>query len=353
MAELDIPGRERRRPATIGHVAELVGVSPTTVSHVLNGKGSVAPATRERVLAAARRLDYRPSRAARALRTQRTGTLAFLMPALGSVPLELTRLSVEVYLQQATAAAHVAFARDHALLLVPPTASRTQLAAAGIDGAIVCDPKPGDLTIAHLEELDVPVVTIERILGRADHTWYVSADNRTTTHRLLDHMAENGAHRIAFLTVEAPIAWASDCLDAYRSWAADRGREPLVVPTTPLRPGRDAYANTCRLLDGPNPPDAILASDERYPSGVLRAARERGSGVPDDLMFATGIDSHDAREATPPVTAVDVQPALQGAAAAELLIARLEGADCEAPRITPAELRVRDSTMRSASGPGS
>ncbi|MET0687161.1 MAG: LacI family DNA-binding transcriptional regulator [Solirubrobacteraceae bacterium] len=347
MTEPDSTRPPEGRPATIGEVATLARVSRTTVSHALNGKGSVAPATRERVIAAARQLDYRPSRAARALRTRRTGTLAFVMPAFDEAPEpERRMLSVDVYMAQAIAAAHAAFARDHALLLVPPAASEPQFAAAGIDGGIVCDPWPDDATVALFERLGRPVVTIERVPGRPAFEWYVSADNEATTHRLLDHMAEAGAERIAFIGVEFPIAWAADCLAAYLAWTADRGREPLVVPADPHSPRRDAYAVTCALLDGPDPPDAILASDERHPAGVLRAAAERGVGVPERLMVATGIDSHEAREASPPVTAIDIKPGLQGAAAAEMLIARLEGEPCAGPRFTPAELHVRASTRR-------
>ena len=111
-------------------------------------------------------------------------------------------------------------------------------------------------------------------------------------------------------------------------------------------PGADAYSKAGALLDLSDRPDAILASDERYPSGVIRAANERGISIPGELMLATGIDSHEAREASPAVTAMDIRPALQGAAAAEMLIGRLRGDGVAAPIITPAELRVRASTAR-------
>src|SRR5262245_53234221 len=209
MSESGERGQRTSRRATINEVARLAQVSTTTVSHALNGKGHIAPNTLDRVLAAARLLDYRPSRAARALRTRRTGTLAFLVPGFESAPtMDRRNLAIDVYMTQASAAAHTAFARDHALLLIPPTATGPDIAAAGMDGAIVCDPWRNDALVGQFEALGLPVVTIERILGRADHPWYVSADNRATTHRLLDHMAGSGAARIAFLTVDFPIAWA-------------------------------------------------------------------------------------------------------------------------------------------------
>jgi DNA-binding LacI/PurR family transcriptional regulator len=247
---------------------------------------------------------------------------------------------------QATAAAQTAFAHDHALLLLPPSVTAPDLHAVGVEGGIVCDPQTNDTLVTVLEELGLAVVTIERDLGRPDNEWYVCADNRSTTRELLEHMADRGAKRIGFLTVDLPIAWAAECLDAYEAWCAETDREPLVVPTNPHVPGADAYSRTSELLDGPNPPDAILASDERYPSSVIRAADERGIRIPAELMLATGIDSHEAREASPAVTAIDIQPAIQGAAAAELLVGRLRGDPVERPRTTPARLHVRASTTR-------
>jgi DNA-binding LacI/PurR family transcriptional regulator len=333
--------------ATIKDVAALAQVSTTTVSHAVNGKGRVDPATRARVLAAADRLGYRPSRSAQALRTQRTGTLAFLVPTFERPPpLETRMLSLDVYMTQATAAARTAFAGDHAVLLVPPSATAPDLHAMGVDGGIVCDPFPNDPLVDLFEALDLPVVTIERDPGRPDSEWYVCADNRATTRQLLDHIAAAGARRIAILSVDFPIAWALECTEAYEAWCAEHGREPIVTLTDPHESERDAYAMAARLLDGPDPPDAILASDERFPSGVLKAADERGVRIPNDLMVATGIDSHAARESTPAITAIDVNAGLQGSAAAELLIARLEGAEIDAPRIVAAKLHVRASTKR-------
>jgi DNA-binding LacI/PurR family transcriptional regulator len=334
-------------PATINDVAALARVSPTTVSNALNGKGRVGTATRERVLAAATQIGYRPSRAARALRTRRNGTLGFLVPVFHPEPsLERRLLSLDVYMTQATAAAHTAFASDHAVLLIPPTATAPDLHALGVDGGIVCDPLENDLLVGLFDDLGLPVVTIERDLGRPGDPWYVCADNRASTRELLDHLAASGAKRIAFLTVEYRIGWAVESLEAYRGWCSERGLEPLVVPTNPHLAGEDAYAKASRLLDGPDRPDAIVATDERYPSGVIRAARERGIEIPGELLVATGIDSHEAREAAPAVTAIDIRPARQGALAAEMLIARLEEEETEAPRVIPARLKLRASTSR-------
>jgi DNA-binding LacI/PurR family transcriptional regulator len=329
---------------TIYDVAASAGVSATTVSHALNDKGRVDPATRARVAAAAEKLGYRASRAARALRIRRTGAIAFLVPAFEEAHTQIEMLSLDLYMMQASAAAGYAFAHGHSLLLIPPVATAGELDALGIDGGIVCDPVRGDRLVGLFEELDLPVVTIERDLGRPDSPWYVKADNEADVTRMLDHLADAGAARVAFLRLDADIAWAREGEDAYRAWCARRGREPLLVPTSPHGLENSAYRVTCELLDRPARPDAIFAPASRFPAGVLRAARERGLEVPGDLLVATAIDTAEAREASPPVTAIDTSPAGQGAAAAEMLIARVEGLAVDAPRITASSLLERAST---------
>lgn len=332
------------RSVTIRDVAAVAGVSPTTVSHALNGKGRVGAATRERVTAAAQRLGYRASRAGRALRTSRSGTIAFLVGTFEPTPTQPETLSLDIYMQQASSAARAALAHDISVLLTPPIATEQELHALGVDGGIICDPLRGDPWVGLFEALDLPVVTIERDLGRPGHDWYIRAENEESTRVLLDHMAAAGGERIAMLRFDADVAWAHECETAYRDWCEARQREPLVVPTSVHRLENSAYRTASRLLDGPRPPDAIFASAERFASGALRAAHERGLRVPEDLIVTTGIDSHDAREAASPVTAIDVQPALQGAAAAELLVARINGEQVETPRITPYQLHIRAST---------
>jgi DNA-binding LacI/PurR family transcriptional regulator len=106
-------GMAGRSRVTIGDVARGAGVSPTTVSHALNGKGAVRPATRARVLRTAKRLGYLPNSAARNLRSGRTMTLGLMFPRE-----EFS--GVEYYLELASAAAQAAFARDYGVLLIPP-----------------------------------------------------------------------------------------------------------------------------------------------------------------------------------------------------------------------------------------
>jgi DNA-binding LacI/PurR family transcriptional regulator len=333
----------RRLRPTIQDVARAAGVSPTTVSHALNGKGRVDERTRTRVERAARRLGYHASRTAAALRSGRTGTLGLMLPeGAGLQSGEL--IGVDFYLQQAAAATRAAFARDHAVALLPPVGSINELRRFALDGAIVNDPAPRDPRLDAFDALGLPVVTIDRDLGRPERPWWVASDNAANARAALDHLAAAGAERVALLSVDSQWSWIVDTEAAYAAWCAERGVEPVVerAPLAALR--RSPVEHARALLDREPRPDAVLSPPERFAVAVARAVRERGLRLGRDVLLAAGVDSAQARDNDPPITVVDLRPDLQAAAAVDLLLARIEGEEPDAPVIVPGELRARASS---------
>ena len=330
--------------ATIRDVAAAAGVSPATVSLALNGRGTVKTETAERVMAAAEQLGYRASRIARALRTSRTGTLALVLSSVEATSDRPEELSFDAYMHVIRAATETALHNDHRLLISPPLRSPQDLEDLAVDGAILCDTVPGDGQLELCQRMDKPVVTIERDPDHPDHRWHVNSDNAQCMCMLLDHLHASGARRIALLTSGWGNAWTVDSLRGYLAWTLEHGLEPIVDAANGTAAELTACERAGVLLDGPRPPDAIIGLPERYAGEVLRAARERGISVPGELLVATGIDSIDARQGHPPVTALDLDPAEVGRAAVQLLLSRIRGEDAEAPVTIPAVLRVRESS---------
>ena len=328
---------------TIHDVARLAGVSATTVSHALNGKGRVDPATRSRVAGAVRELGYRANHHARGLRSGKTGSLGLLLPVAGDGGQE-EALSLDFYMRLTSAAAATAFAREYALMLLPPTIAESRLTGFGIDGGIVVDPSPCDQRVSLLTERGLPVVTIERDHGRPENPWYVTSATDVTTRRMLDHLAKRGARRIALLVPEPGWGWASETLNAYTAWTDEHAVPRLAVSVSMVHGERNAFNAARRLLTGTAPPDAIFADAARFVRGVLRAAKAVGRKVPDDLLVAAGVDTVAARQGDPPVTALDLHPERQAVAAVEMLVARLSNSQVQAPTHIPATLRTRAST---------
>ena len=229
-------------------------------------------------------------------------------------------------------------------MLLPPTIVQTGLRGFAFDGGIVVDPSPHDPRVSLLTEHGLPVITIERDLGRPGDRWYVASEADANTHQVLDHLAARGAQRICLLVPQNDWGWATETLRAYESWVRNHDAPALIVPVS-MQPGEEsAFLATRRLLDMPAPPDAVFVVAARFIRGVLRAAAATGRRIPEDLLVAAGVDSVQAREGDPPVTALDLHPEHQAEAAVEMLLARLDDRQVKTPRSIPATLRLRAST---------
>lgn len=333
---------KRQKSPTIRDVAEAVGLSITTVSDVVNGKGRVDPATRERVKKAIVEVGWRPRRSARALRSGQSGVLALCFPhrptGVGSW---LLNADYDMALMAGCAAATVDAGRQ--LLLAPRPQELSDLVNLDVDGVILADPQEGDPAITVLNRAGIPVVTVERDLRRTDG-WWVEGDSADSTARVLDHLAEQGGQRIALLTSDAPWAWFDDTNAAYLEWCEHKDMKPLVRLIDVEDPRRTAADATRALLRGTQPPDAILAIPNHAPLGVLEAAAGMGRSVPDDLLLAAGTDAQVLQVSSPTVTAIDLQPVAMARAAVELLLRRMNGEDLAGPVVVETTLVRREST---------
>jgi len=264
---------------TIRDVAKAAGVSVTTVSHALNGKGRVDPATRALVEQVVHQLGYRANRHARGLRSGRSGTLALLLPVRASVPAD-EALSLDFYMRLASSAASAAFSQDEALMLLPPAIVQTGLRGIELDGGIVVDPSPLDPRVSLLSGQGLPVVTIERDLGRPDDPWYVASETDANTRQVLDHLAAQGARRIALLVPKTDWGWATETLTAYDAWVREHGAPRLVVPVA-MQPGEEsAFVAARRLLARRSPPDAVFVVAAASSAACCAPPRPRAARSP-------------------------------------------------------------------------
>ncbi|HVC25556.1 MAG TPA: LacI family DNA-binding transcriptional regulator [Acidimicrobiales bacterium] len=338
-------GRNTKRAAkpTIVQVAAAAGVSPTTVSHALNGKGRVDQATRARVERVAATLGYSANRYARGLRSGHFAAQALLLPvALGRGG--DGALTLDYYMRLASGVAAELFARRQLVVLVPPVPDARDLASIPVDGAIVVEPFEGDQRLAVFYEAGLPIVTTDRDPANPDDPWCVTSDMGNGTTQLLEHLRGAGALQPALLLPDTTRAWPREVESAYGRWCAAHGSPPLVS-RLPLEAGRHgAYAATSTIVAMRPAPDALVIAAERFVPGAMESLADRGVRVPDDLLVAACVDGNHARGASTPLTAFDLRPELQARAAVELLLARIGGMAPEGPTVVPGVLRVRAST---------
>ncbi|MBP2323578.1 DNA-binding LacI/PurR family transcriptional regulator [Kibdelosporangium banguiense] len=336
--------RRQSRPS-IREVAKEAGVSVTTVSHALNGKGRLDTVTRERVIEVANRMGYHPNRNARGLRSGRTDTIALLLPLAPGrrrQPIE-----IDFYLELLTASVDAAFQHDQALVQLPPLESAGDLHRFALDGGIVVDPVRDDPRVAMFHDLELPLVTVGNHDARPHERWTVIADSAGTTRTMCDHMAAKGAQRIGMLTVDIDWSWFTDGIAAYQGWCADHGQEPILSLARRDKQETSMRDAVARLLDRPDPPDAVFVPPQWLASGLLTVAGERGITVPGDMIIGVGVDSGLARGTQPPLTAVDLNAPVMAQQAVDLLMKQIAG-EPAAPRfrVVPTTLLPRESTSR-------
>ena len=342
------PAPEARAVRTkIVDVAREAGVSITTVSHALNGRGQVDPNTREAVKRVALRLGYRPNRHAQQLRRGSTQMIALVSSMPFAVAGGPSRLGF--MMEIAAAAASVALERGLALVLVPPSQSGAiAIESIEVDGAIVLEPAAADAQLAHLAERGIPVVTIGRQPGAAALR-LPSVDLRSadTTRQLLEHLRAQGARRIALLSGAQERSPYTDAVAAYAEFAAAHRMTPLVVRADEAQGEEAGRAATAELLARHAEVDAICAPVDAFAVGAARALRELGRAVPRDVMVATRYDGWRARECMPPLTALNLHLEAVATLAIELLLEHLRGdTKRQVLRAPDAALVPRESTRR-------
>lgn len=337
-----------RPPVGIKQVAEQAGVSITTVSHALNGKGRLAEETRGRVREVAERLGYHPNATARNLVGGRTGMIGL---AVAQTPAGHFAVSdFDYYAQLMSAATAAAFDQGYALVLTSG-ADRSALSRVRMDGAIIVDPVRDDPLRDELDRQRVPVVTTGRVPfedpSLADDGYWVDNDHGAGTKAILDHLAARGAQRVALLT-SAPVAsYAIDASEAYRQWCAEHGQETIVaVARNDLTEG-SGFEATMRLLRRSRPPDAVYATLDRIALGALLAAQARGLDVPHELLVAGCTDSQAGKWARPSLTALALNPEEIGRTAVTMVVNLIENDQVE-PRhvLVPTRILSRGSTRR-------
>jgi LacI family transcriptional regulator len=341
------------RPVTIRDVARLAGVSLSTVSQVLNGREGYASAgTRERVLEAARELNYRPNALARGLVTSRTGTL-------GVVITDITR---GFFTQVVGTIEQVASAQGYSVLLAcadgiqPEQTALETFLDKRVDG-IVCMSSSVEASVDHILQvtrLGVPLVVINRPLQSTELN-QIAWDDVEIGQRATEYLIGLGHRRIAHLSglqpepiPGAPARRAAG--DRVAGYLAAMEAAGLPIDESLIVPGgfdyQTAFAACERLFDRPDPPTAVFSASDSMAIAVVNALHRCHLRVPEDVSVVGANDDHFAVHVDPPLTTVRPPIAAAGRRAAELILAAINGAGPASPvrEVLPSELVVRAST---------
>ncbi|MFF2299048.1 LacI family DNA-binding transcriptional regulator [Arthrobacter sp. NPDC058127] len=316
---------QRNARSTIREVAREAGVSVTTVSHALSGKGIVAEATRARVIETARRLRYRPNAVASGLRSNRLGILALVLRPLDTLESFLPE-GVDYFLRFAGAASLSALDHGYGLMLLSdptlPDAPSVSLAA---DGFIITEPVENDPVIDLLQAEGIPLLTVGKDLVRPDYVAWIEPSTAKITKQVLDHLEENGARRVAIAIGSDRNSWNITTEASYREWCSARGKEPIVVTQKETSGTLGGRAIGEDLLSMTDRPDAVYCLTGRHAAGLMARLAEAGVISPEDILIVAGSDSEQTRNSVPPISAIDLEPEVLARAAVAALVEQLGG----------------------------
>lgn len=330
--------------ATLRDVARRAGVSPRTVSNVVNDFHYVSPGTRARVQAALDELGYRPNLLARSLRQGRTGIIALLVPNLTAPYFaELAHAIVEsasqrgctVMIDETGGDAR----RERELLDIAAHSS-------WLDGILLSSLGMHGPQLTRLTH-PAPIVLLgERTAASVfDH---VGIDNVRAARDAVKHLQEGGRRRIAAIGGHSgPDDPTSTLrLTGYRQQARSAGLsvKGLYAPTVDYRP-QSAEAALERLLSIPHPPDALFCFSDDLAIGVLRGLYRRGVRVPDDIAVVGFDDIQHAALTAPSLTSVGADKQVLAERAITLLLERINSSHAP-PRdsVVSHHLQPREST---------
>ncbi len=333
--------------ATLREVARRAGVHVATASRAVNEetRSLVAPATAERVLIAARELDYHPNHLARSLKTQRSATIGVVVPDLTNPLFPPIVRGIEDRLGRSGYVALVASTdndreRESRVL--------REMKARSVDGLILATAQRGQSGIVDTLSAQSPVVLLNRVLD--EHRLpSVSVDDHAGVRAAVAHLIELGHRRIAYVAGPQRLSTGHLRYLAFLEGMAVAGIEadPALVAFADDFTEQEGYRCAAQLLARRRRFSAVLAGNDLLALGVLRLLDARDIACPAQCSLVGFNDMPLMDRVTPPLTTVHLPCYDAGFEAAALLLERIRhpGASPEV-RLLPPELIVRGSTAR-------
>jgi LacI family transcriptional regulator len=307
-----------RKVATIADVAQMAGVSPMTVSRVVNGETNVRPATRDRVNAAVAALHYTPNQAARRL----AGAHLIRLGVLYNNPSASYLNEFLVGLLNKASLAHVQLVVQKCESDENEREVVEELIANGIDGLILpppfCDSRP---LIDLLMASEVPAVSVAS--GKPDdRVSAIGIDDKQAAYAMTKHLLSLGHQRLGFIVGHPNQTASARRLDGFRAAMADAG---LTIDESLMAQGMFNYRSGLDaaevLLAREHRPTAIFASNDDMAAATVAIAHRLGLDVPSDLTVAGFDDAPLATTIWPELSTVR-QPIMDMAATAVDLLVR-------------------------------
>ncbi len=331
----------RARKPTIVDVSEASGVSVATVSRILNGKPDVAPRTRERVLRVMDEIGFAPQRAWRQIRSGRSGLIAMHCPQDFNPPAHGVIMAAALGVEEA----------GYSINVITRDLSDAELLAIfrgrEADGVILLEVLTDDRRAALLQEHGFPFVMIGHRQESSGMS-YVDVDEQRAIDLAVDHLVDLGHQQIGLVNLDPVRGEKTYGYSVWAQEAYERACARLGLPVAAVvgGPSFETMARAARrLLEAQPGITALVALQDQAVIGLVKAARDLGLRVPEDLSIVGMANTAMSEMATPPLTSISFPEDDLGHVAARLLLARIDGGRAEAEQVLVGpRLTVRGST---------
>lgn len=328
---------------TISDVAKHAGVSPITVSRVINNSGYISQKTREQVEAAVAKVGYIPNKVARGLRLKRTYTLALI----------ITDITNPFFTTLARGVEDAASGGEYSVIFCNTDESEAKehkylhlMLQQQVDGVILVPARSKPDSIRYVQQRQIPIVVVDRRIPGMN-TDIVRCDSEEGAYRLVQLLLDLGHRRIAMLNGTEGVSTADDRLLGYQRAMQDSGSKSdtnwVFSGSFTVASGYEMARQALTLIPRPT---AVFAANNFIAIGALKALQGQGLRVPEDIAVV-GFDDLPLNLALFPFLTVALQPVYEmGQQATRLLLDRLAGTAPEQYQelILPTELIVRQSS---------
>ena len=318
------PRKQRNASPTIQDVANFAGVSPATVSRVLNNYPHISDEVRRNVQGAISHLSYEPNRVAQRLRATHSRLIGIVVTDITNPFFNMIMASIE----------SVFFDKGFSVLMSNTAANPqkefdylTMLENEEVAGLIIAPTSENVDRIAELAESGLPIVVIDRRLSNA-RVDAVLADNIAGAQAAVEHLIKLGHRRIGHLGGRMRLTSGRERYEGYK-----RAMEIHNLPVSEgwVRFGdhrhESGYARAMELMDESDPPTAWFITNNMMTLGALNAIHDRERRIPDDIAIVGFDDMPWAISLNPPLTVV-AQPMMEiGFRAANMLLERIKQPD--------------------------
>lgn len=334
---------EVRKAVTIADVARAAGVSPATVSRVLNHNPTVAPDLSDRVQQAILAVNYRPNSAGRALRRQRSDLWAAIVPDVRN---PFFHSMIDAFEKVAHAEGYsVVLCNSQEDLALERSAMET-VAAHQVSGVMIAAVSATQTRVDGLEAAGIPVVGVDRRMTSFSGD-AINVDNEMIGWMAAQELLRNGRTRFLMLSHDADLTPMRERERGFQRHLSESGvdasmvqvaRVPFHDPRTPV--------DVENLLDNLAGTDAVFAATNTLTSEAYSVLRRAGHRIGTDVALI-GVDDDQWNEMVDPAVSVVDQPAAEvGQWAGQLLAARIAGRSMRSARIVlDPVLKIRGSSQ--------